>query len=89
MDVTKAVTRAQGGPGRVPGREGGHRPRAIGKASFPTDKLVENVFAFMDTLHKLKPATAKGTYVKSITISTTHGPGIKIDPNSAVRVVGQ
>ncbi len=41
----------------------------------------------METLQKLKPATAKGTYVKSITISTTHGPGIKIDPASAVRLV--
>jgi large subunit ribosomal protein L1 len=38
----------------------------------------------MDVLHKLKPSTAKGNYVKSITISTTHGPGIKIDPASTI-----
>ena len=49
-----------------------------------TMKLAENMMSLMDTLVKLKPSSAKGTYVKSITISTTHGPGIKIDPSTAV-----
>ena len=58
----------------------------IGKASFSGEKLSENLYALMDMIHKLKPATAKGAYVKSVVISTTHGPGIKIDPASTVRV---
>jgi large subunit ribosomal protein L1 len=51
----------------------------IGKASFAPDKLAENLRALLDTLVKLKPSTAKGNYMRSITISTTHGPGIKVD----------
>ncbi len=53
----------------------------VGKVSFDESKLTENITAFIDTIIKLKPAAAKGTYVKSITLSTTMGPGIKIDKN--------
>ncbi|HAY34488.1 MAG TPA: 50S ribosomal protein L1 [Ignavibacteria bacterium] len=53
----------------------------VGKVSFDENKLTENITAFIDTIIKLKPAAAKGTYVKSITLSTTMGPGIKIDKN--------
>lgn len=52
---------------------------SIGKASFDTDKLVDNIHAFLNTIIKLKPAAAKGTYIKSVTLSSTMGPGIKID----------
>jgi large subunit ribosomal protein L1 len=52
---------------------------SIGKASFDTDKLVDNINAFLNTIIKLKPAAAKGTYIKSVTLSSTMGPGIKID----------
>lgn len=89
MDVTKAVTELKSGRVEFRVEKAGIVHSAIGKASFPTEKLVGNVLAFMEVLQKLKPATAKGTYVKSISISTTHGPGIKIDPMSAVRVAGQ
>ncbi len=51
----------------------------VGKISFDENKLEENVLAFLNTIVKLKPAASKGTYVKSITISTTMGPGIKLD----------
>ncbi|MBS1516923.1 MAG: 50S ribosomal protein L1 [Bacteroidetes bacterium] len=51
----------------------------VGKISFDENKLTENITAFLDTIIKLKPAASKGTYVKSITLSTTMGPGIKID----------
>jgi large subunit ribosomal protein L1 len=52
---------------------------AIGKASFSEQQLVENMTAFIATIIKLKPAAAKGTYIKSLTVSSTMGPGIKID----------
>ena len=50
------------------------------RASDGTDKLEENLATFLDTIVRLKPASSKGTYLKSISISTTMGPGIKIDP---------
>ena len=55
-----------------------HAP--IGKASFDAEKLIENFNVLMNELHRAKPSAAKGTYMKSITISSTMGPGIKIDP---------
>jgi len=53
----------------------------IGKASFDENKLVENITTFLNTIIKLKPAAAKGTYIKAITISSTMGPGVSIDRN--------
>ena len=55
-----------------------HAP--VGKISFGAEKLTENVKAFLDKVTALKPASSKGTYYKSISISSTMGPGIKIDP---------
>ena len=52
----------------------------VGKVSFGAEKLVENVRAFLDKLTALKPASSKGTYFKSISVSSTMGPGIKVDP---------
>lgn len=51
----------------------------VGKISFDEDKLKDNILAFINTIIKLKPSAAKGTYVKSMTISTTMGPGVKLD----------
>jgi large subunit ribosomal protein L1 len=56
---------------------------AIGKASFSEQQLVENVTAFINMIIKLKPAAAKGTYIKSLTVSSTMGPGIRIDKTLA------
>lgn len=56
---------------------------SVGKASFTEDKLVDNLNTFIDTIVKLKPSAAKGTYLKSISISSTHGPGIRISSNVA------
>jgi large subunit ribosomal protein L1 len=56
---------------------------SVGKASFEADKLYENFSALMEALRKARPAGAKGTYLKRITVATTMGPGIKIDPNAA------
>ena len=55
-----------------------HAP--IGRASFDADKLADNFNALLEVLVKLKPATTKGTYVKSVTVSSTMSPGVKIDP---------
>jgi large subunit ribosomal protein L1 len=55
-----------------------HTP--VGKVSFGPEKLMENIQAVIETIIKLKPASSKGTYLKSISLSTTMGPGIKVDP---------
>jgi large subunit ribosomal protein L1 len=55
-----------------------HAP--LGKVSFGVEKLLENMASFMDTIIRLKPASSKGTYLKGISVSSTMGPGIKIDP---------
>jgi large subunit ribosomal protein L1 len=55
-----------------------HTP--VGKASFGVDKLQENVTALLETIIKMKPASSKGTYLKSISLSSTMGPGVMIDP---------
>jgi len=57
-----------------------HAP--VGRVSFGAEKILENVATFMDTIVRLKPAASKGTYIRTIAISTTMGPGIKIDPGS-------
>ena len=55
-----------------------HAP--MGKVSFGEEKLLQNISAFIDTLMRIKPSAAKGTYMKGIAISTTMGPGIQVDP---------
>ena len=55
---------------------------AIGKASFDDAKLVENLDAFVEAIMKVKPSTVKGNYVKNISITSTMGPGVKLDLNS-------
>jgi large subunit ribosomal protein L1 len=52
----------------------------MGKVSFGVEKIVQNITAFLETVMRLKPSSSKGTYLKGIAISTTMGPGIKIDP---------
>jgi len=56
----------------------------IGKASFPTEHLVGNLAAIMETIRRVKPSGAKGVYVRRITVAPTMGPGIKIDPTVAL-----
>ena len=62
-----------------------HAP--MGKVSFGHEKLVQNISAFMDTLIRLKPTAAKGTYLRGIAISTTMGPGIQVDPLAVKAIV--
>jgi large subunit ribosomal protein L1 len=61
---------------------------SIGRKSMDASALEENFIALLGTLIRLKPASSKGAYIKSITVSSTMGPGVKIDVNDAVRVAG-
>ena len=54
----------------------------IGKASFENEKLVENFNTIFETMVKVKPSAAKGTYMKNVTVASTMGPGVKVDPSS-------
>lgn len=86
-DVAKAVTEAKAGKieYRLDKTNIIHCP--IGKASFGTDKLKENLDTLMDAIVKAKPAATKGQYIKSCAVATTMGPGIKINPNKFVATV--
>jgi large subunit ribosomal protein L1 len=79
MDVTKAVTDAKSGQVEFRVEKAGIIHAGIGKASFSEGDLKENFAAFMDAIIKAKPSGAKGKYVKKIAISSTMGPGVKID----------
>lgn len=87
FDVTKAVTEAKGGKVEFRAeKEGGIVHAPIGKKSFDADKLEANARALLAALLKAKPSAAKGTYLRSITISTTMGSGVKVDPASVETV---
>jgi large subunit ribosomal protein L1 len=88
FDIAKAVRELKAGRVEFRVEKAGIVHALVGKVSFGPDKLRENVHAMLETIVKLKPASAKGTYVKSITLSTTMGPGIKVDPMEAQALVG-
>ena len=87
MDVGKAVTALKAGRIDFRTEKTGIVHAPIGKVSFGADKLRENLVALLETLQRLKPSTAKGKYWKSITVSSTMGPGVKLDPNAVASVV--
>jgi large subunit ribosomal protein L1 len=80
FDVGKAVRELKGGRVEFRVEKAGIVHAPVGKISFGSTKLRDNVAAIVELLVKLKPSTAKGQYIKSISVSTTHGPGIKVDP---------
>jgi large subunit ribosomal protein L1 len=82
MDVTAAVKAAKGGAVEFRVEKAGIVQAGVGKASFSPDQIAQNVRAFIDAVNKAKPAGAKGTYVKKISLSSTMGPGVKLDPAS-------
>jgi len=79
MDVKGAVAGAKGGSVEFRVEKAGIVQAGVGKASFPAEKLVENIRAFTDAVNKAKPAGAKGHYINRVAISSTMGPGVKID----------
>lgn len=79
MDVTKAIGDAKGGAVEFRAEKTGIVHAGVGKASFTQDKLEENVNAFLTAIQKARPSGAKGVFIKRITISSTMGPGVKID----------
>jgi large subunit ribosomal protein L1 len=83
MDVKTAVEAAKGGEVQFKVEKAGVIHAGIGKVSFTDDKLAENVRAFVDAVSKAKPAGAKGTYVKKVSLSSTMGPGVSLDIASA------
>ncbi|MCG1009569.1 50S ribosomal protein L1 [Salinicoccus sp. ID82-1] len=85
MDVTKAVEEIKAGKVEYRAEKSGIVHAAIGKVSFDEAKLADNFRALSDALSKAKPASAKGVYFKSVAVTSTMGPGVKVDPGE-VRV---
>src|SRR5471030_698133 len=82
MDITNAVKGAKGGSVEFRVEKAGIVQAGIGKASFSEEKLVANVKALADAVAKAKPAGAKGTYIQRVAVSSTMGPGVKVEPSS-------
>jgi len=82
--VKSAVAGAKGGSVEFRVEKAGIVHAGVGKVSFDADKLVENIKAFADAVAKAKPAGAKGTYVQRIAVTSTMGPGVKVEPSTVL-----
>jgi large subunit ribosomal protein L1 len=82
FDVTRAINEIKAGKVEYRVDKSGNIHVPIGKASFEDVKLVENFNTVFETLLKVKPSAAKGTYMKNVTVASTMGPGVKVDPSS-------
>ncbi len=82
MDVANAVQGAKGGAVEFRVEKAGIVHAGVGKTSFTETQLAENIRAFVDAVNKAKPAGAKGTYLKKVAISSTMGPGVRVDQNT-------
>jgi large subunit ribosomal protein L1 len=82
MDVTSAVKGAKGGSVEFRVEKAGIVQAGVGKASFSEERLVQNVKALADAVTKAKPSGAKGTYIQRVAVSSTMGPGVKVEPGS-------
>ena len=87
FDVAKAVNELKAGKIDFRVEKAGIVHVPVGKVSFGVEKLVQNVTAFLETIIRIKPSTSKGTYMKGLAISTTMGPGIKVDAASLKDVI--
>ena len=84
MDVAGAVKGAKGGSVEFRVEKAGIVQAGVGKASFGAEQLVANIKAFADAVNKSKPAGAKGTYIQRVAVSSTMGPGVKVEPGSVL-----
>ena len=82
MDIANAVKGAKGGSVEFRVEKAGIVQAGIGKASFTEEKLVQNVKALADAVSKAKPAGSKGTYIQRVAVSSTMGPGVKVEPGT-------
>lgn len=89
FDVGKAVSEIKAGKIEFRVDRTGNLHAPIGRVSFPVEHLRENLDAFMDTVIRAKPSAAKGTYIRTVTVSSTMGPGIRIDANLYRRGAGR
>ena len=85
FDVAKAIKELKAGKIEFRVEKAGILHAPMGKVSFGVEKLVENISAFLETVLRLKPSTSKGTYLRGVAVSTTMGPGVKMDTNPGER----
>jgi len=81
MDVARVVKESKAGRIEFRVDKTGIIHAPVGKVSFDTDALLENLESLMEAIKRNKPSAAKGTYIRSVTVSSTMGPGVGIDPN--------
>jgi large subunit ribosomal protein L1 len=86
MDVGQAVKEVKAGKISFRVEKAGIVHAMVGKVAFDQDKLVENIKSFLATLNKLKPSSAKGVYIRGLSISSTMGPGIRLDKSEAASI---
>ena len=88
MDVASAVKASKGGAVEFRVEKAGIVQGSVGKASFGESQLIDNIKAFVDAVAKAKPQGAKGTYIQRVAVSSTMGPGVKVDPSTVVVAQG-
>lgn len=84
MDIASAVKGAKGGSVEFRIEKAGIVQAGVGKASFSAEQLSQNIRAFVDAVSKAKPSGSKGTFIKKIAVSSTMGPGVRVEPGSAL-----
>jgi large subunit ribosomal protein L1 len=89
MDVTKAINEIKGGKITFRVDKHSNLHMIIGKASFSEDQLVDNYAAVLDEVLRAKPSAAKGKYLRKVTVTTTMGPGVPVDPNVVKNLKGE
>jgi large subunit ribosomal protein L1 len=88
MDVTKAVRESKAGKVEYRTDRTAIVHLSLGKTSFPAEQLIENYQAVIDELIRAKPAAAKGKYLRTVVLASTHGPGVKVDPTRTKELTG-
>jgi large subunit ribosomal protein L1 len=87
FDVGKAVDELKGGKVEFRVEKAGIVHASVGRVSFGTEKLADNLKALMETIIRMKPSAAKGVYIRGVSISTTMGPGVKLDPQEIRNII--